>query len=194
MSGLIKISRLLTCNSSHQAIRFNSTVAKETIFFKSEVQSLLRQMTGMDNEKIFRLRREGNDPVKPIYQFMTEAELAEAREEARLKAETKLKMTPVMEERSSTTRTLEEDPDMAGFDTSKYVFTDITFGVPDRSRIIVVREQNGTLRTSNWEEQDRLNQIYFPTEGRRHYTPAMFEPDNLQQILGPEKYEYILDR
>ena len=64
----------------------------------------------------------------------------------------------------------------------------------DRSRIIVVREQNGTLRTSNWEEQDRLNQIYFPTEGRRHYTPAMFEPDQLQEILGPDKYEYILDR
>ena len=65
---------------------------------------------------------------------MTEAELEEAREEASRKAERKLQMTPVMEERSSTTaRTLETDPQLTGFDTCKYVFTDITFGVPDRS-------------------------------------------------------------
>ena len=64
---------------------------------------------------------------------MTEEELQEAREEARKKAERKLQMTPVMEERdSATSETLETDPQLAGFDTCKYVFTDITFGVPDR--------------------------------------------------------------
>ena len=63
-----------------------------------------------------------------------------------------------------------------------------------RSRIIVVREPDGSLRTCSWEEKDRVNQIYFPKEGRRHYTPQMFEPEQLEIILGPEKYEYILDR
>ena len=58
----------------------------------------------------------------------------------------------------------------------------------------MVREASGELRTADWEEQDRLNQIYFPTEGRRHYTPQMFEPEHLSNILGPDKYEYILDR
>jgi hypothetical protein len=29
---------------------------------------------------------------------------------------------------------------------------------------------------------------------RRHYDPPMFEPENLEKILGPEKYEYVLDR
>ena len=135
MSGLIKISRLFNRSSRVKTIRFSSTtptVAKETIFFNTEVQSWLRQITGVNNEKIFRLRREGTDPQRPIYQFMTEAELEEARQEARMKAEKKLKMTPVMEERSSTTRTLEEDPELIGFDSAKYVFTDISFGVPDR--------------------------------------------------------------
>lgn len=63
-----------------------------------------------------------------------------------------------------------------------------------RSRIIVVREPDGSLRTSSWEEKDRVNQIYFPREGRRHYTPQMFDPEQLEIILGPEKYEHILDR
>ena len=64
----------------------------------------------------------------------------------------------------------------------------------DRSRIIVVREPDGTLRTSNWDEQDRLNQTYFPRDGRRHYIPAMFQTENLKAILEPSKYEYVLDR
>ena len=68
---------------------------------------------------------------------MTEEELHEAREEARRKAERMLQMTPVMEERASaTSETLETDPQLAGFDTCKYVFTDITFGVPDRLQAI----------------------------------------------------------
>ena len=35
-----------------------------------------------------------------------------------------------MDEREVTSRVLEEDEDLVGFDSSKYVFTDITFGVP----------------------------------------------------------------
>ena len=64
----------------------------------------------------------------------------------------------------------------------------------DRARLAVVREPSGQLRTATWEEQDRLNLIYFPTEGRKHYTPQMFQPEHIKHILGPEKYEYILDR
>ena len=99
-----------------------------------------------------------------------------------------------MEEREVASRVLEEDSDLVGFDTCNYVFTDITFGVSDRSRLVVVRQPDGALRTASWEEQDRLNLIYFPIEGRKHYSPQMFEPDSLKHILGPEKYEYILDR
>ena len=58
----------------------------------------------------------------------------------------------------------------------------------------MVREPSGELRTATWEEQDRLNLIYFPTGGRKNYTPQMFDPEHLTNILGPEKYEYILDR
>merc|ERR1712013_736245 len=79
-------------------------------------------------------------------------------------------------------------------DTCKYVFTDITFGVPDRQRLVSVREQEGSLRSATWEERDRILHTYFPKPGRRHYDPAMFEPENLAGILCPEKYEYVLDR
>ena len=135
MSPLINFPRILMSRRCClQAVRFNSiAVKKEDIFFNPEVQSSLQKLAGMEFDKVFRLRKLGNDPVRPIYQFMTEEELEEAREEAKRKAERKLQMTPVMEERSSKTQTLEEDPQLVGFDTCKYVFTDITFGVPARS-------------------------------------------------------------
>ena len=46
----------------------------------------------------------------------------------------------------------------------------------------------------------RLDSVLFTVIGqislalRRHYDPAMFEPENLARILCPEKYEYVLDR
>ena len=61
------------------AIRFNSTtVKKENIFFDQEVQNLLKRLTGLNYDKVFRARKLGKDPKRPIYQFMTEAELEEA--------------------------------------------------------------------------------------------------------------------
>ena len=46
-----------------------------------------------------------------------------------MKAEDKLQMTPVMEERNPSGKVLEIDPELMGFDTCKHVFTDITYGV-----------------------------------------------------------------
>eukprot|EP00092_Neocalanus_flemingeri_P038724 GFUD01042166.1.p1 GENE.GFUD01042166.1~~GFUD01042166.1.p1 ORF type:complete len:345 (-),score=48.84 GFUD01042166.1:57-1049(-) len=195
MARLVKFCKFLnTPQLSVTRVRCSSTLQKESLFFDSEVQSLMNRLAGLNYDKVFHLRKLGKDPERPIYQFMTEEELEEAKAEIKKKALKKLAMPPVMEERTTATQVLEKDELLAGFDTSKYVFTDISFGISERSRIIVVRETDGTLRTSNWDEQDRLNQTYFPREGRRHYVPTMFETDHLKEILEPSKYEYVLDR
>ena len=43
-----------------------------------------------------------------------------------------------------------------------------------------MRELDGTLRTVTWEELDKLNNIYFPIEGRDMDFPAVYEDANLQ--------------
>ena len=35
----------------------------------------------------------------------------------------------------------------------------------DRERLVVVRETDGTLRTANGDERDRMDQIYYPRCG-----------------------------
>ena len=110
-------------------IRYTSTLSKEKLFFNQEVQDLLTKLTGLSYDKVFRRRKLGNDPERPIYQFMTEEELDAAKAEATKKAENILKMPPVMDERTRSSRVLEKDDLLIGFDSSKYVFTDISFGI-----------------------------------------------------------------
>ena len=45
---------------------------------------------------------------------------------------------------------------------------------------MTVREPNGTLRTSNSIEHDRLIHTYFPRSGRMHHLPGMFSDENIQ--------------
>ena len=87
---------------------------------------------------------------------------------------------------------LDRDGAIKGYDASPIIFTDITFGVHDRDRIIVVREPDGTLREASWEQRDRVNNVYFPTEERKFDVPAMFEPEELKNILGIGNYVFDL--
>jgi len=94
------------------------------------------------------------------------------------------------------------DPQIADYDPdgTTLLFTDITQNISDRNRIIVARDQDGTLRQASWEERDKLNRIYFPQKYREVKAPKMFTDVNiLKEVLAratPEDntYEFILDR
>jgi len=163
-------------------------------FFNPRVQQTLKSLTGLNYEKIFRVSKTGQKLDPPSYQFMTDKELRQAKEEIRVKALKMLQMPPVMSERKEEVKVLEHDPALVGFDSARYVFTDITFGIHDRDRIIVVRESGGTLRSASWSERDRMNQTYFPTSGRKFKPSSIFDLENLKEILGTEKYLYVLDK
>ena len=87
-----------------------------------------------------------------------------------------------MSERTDDKEILSEEPAIIGHDSAKYLFTDITYGVHDRDRLIVSRDPCGTLRQASWNERDRLNQIYFPRKGRRIKAPVLFDLDVLSEV------------
>ena len=73
MSRLIKISSLLSTNyGSLRQTRLSSSICKQSVFFDSEVQSLMKKLTGLNLDKVFRRRKLGKTPERPIYQFMTQ--------------------------------------------------------------------------------------------------------------------------
>ncbi|XP_048512904.1 28S ribosomal protein S22, mitochondrial isoform X2 [Athalia rosae] len=54
-------------------------------------------------------------------------------------------------------------------------------------------DTDGILREADPKERHRLNQIYFPLEGREIDTPKLFDQDYLKDLLSREEYEFILD-
>ncbi|XP_071946121.1 small ribosomal subunit protein mS22-like [Antedon mediterranea] len=160
-------------------------------FQDEKVQEILKKITGMQLEKIFKPMAQKLEP--PKYQLMSEEKLQEFRQIAMKKAEEKLEMPPVMEERTEIDEVITRNRELRGLETSKYVFTDITVGLNDRERFIVVREPDGTLRKAKWEERDRITQVYFPREGRRLVPPLMFAEENIQNSLNDDRHEELLD-
>lgn len=150
------------------------------MFFNNDVQHLLQTLTRPNVEKLFKRRKDGKRIKDPEYQFMTDKELAQAFKDADTRGQRRLQMPPVVKKRKEIDVVLAKDPELQGFDSASYVFTDITYGISDYDRLIVVREPNGILRHAKWDERHRLNQIYYPMEGREIYTPKMFQEQYLK--------------
>lgn len=163
------------------------------LFFSPKVQDLLKRVTGRNYNKIFRRRYDERQLKAPKYQFLTDEELKEQMEQAQRKAEELLQMPPVVKLREPINEVLSRDPALTGLTKSRYIFTDISFGLSDRKRYIVVRDLDGTLRQASWEERDRMNQIYNPQPGRKLVSYRVFQEENLKKVLDREEYEFVLD-
>ncbi|CAG4988370.1 unnamed protein product [Parnassius apollo] len=166
-------------------------------FFSSGVQALLKRLTRPDFAKVFRKRTNNNLSVlrTPKYKFLTDEELNAEMSKANQTAARLLQMPPVVKVHEPINEVLSKDPALVGYDTSKYLFTDITFGVPNEHRLIVERNPDGTLQNCDHDTRKRLNQIYFPMQGRKVREPIMFSnEEKFNGLLEAEKYEYILDR
>lgn len=149
-------------------------------FFNEEVQKLLQTLTRPQPDKVFRRQLDARRLEAPEYKFMTEEQLAKAMHKANIEMLQFLQMPPVIKARKENIKIYSKDPALQGLYDYKHVFTDITYGVKNKDRIIAVREPDGTLRSATWEERDRLNQIYNPLKGREITVPKMFEDEHLQ--------------
>eukprot|EP00057_Strongylocentrotus_purpuratus_P011881 XP_011666355.1 PREDICTED: 28S ribosomal protein S22, mitochondrial [Strongylocentrotus purpuratus] len=160
-------------------------------FQEEEVQRLLKRITGLQLEKVFKPAKQTLEA--PSYKLVSSKKLEEMRQSAEEEARMRLQMPPVLEERTPIDEVLEEDEGLAGLDTANVVFTDITYGLNDRKRFVVVREPSGRLRKATWEERDRIMQIYIPRERREVEVPPLFHDEQLPAVFANERHEFLLD-
>nr|XP_053654745.1 28S ribosomal protein S22, mitochondrial-like isoform X2 [Cherax quadricarinatus] len=163
------------------------------VFFSENVQTILKKITGTDFNKVFRQRFDEKKLSPPEYKFMTDEELKQKMKNAERLSSKILQMPPVLKERQAISNILSRDPAITGFENCKFVFTDITYGLPDRKRLVVVRDPDGTLRQASWEEAERMNQIYNPRPGRKLKPPKLFQEEHLTNVLERGEYEFVLD-
>ncbi|KAH9519330.1 28S ribosomal protein S22, mitochondrial [Bulinus truncatus] len=189
-------SHFIRCISSSSP---GSQVSSETserdpfpVFVDKKVQDLLFRITGFDYIKAAGPRKK---PLSsPVYKLLTDEELNKEIEDAKDKLKIRVQIPPFLNPRKRHLTPLLVDPDLAGFDTANYVFVDVSFGVKDRKRNVLVRETDGSLKVASWDVKERMNQIFNPREGREYLKPKMFEEHNLERLISEKKYIYILDR
>lgn len=166
-------------------------------FFSSNVQNLLRRLTRPDFAKVFRKRSNSGLAVlqTPSYKFLTNEELEAEVSKANERADRLLQMPPVVKVQQPINEVLSEDKALLGYDAAKFLFTDITFGVANEHRLIVERDPDGILRTCDHDVRKRLNETYFPLNGRKLREPIMFtDEDKFNSLLDRDQYEFVLDR
>lgn len=181
-------------------------------FVDTETQKLLKSITRLQLNKIFRKRPNEVNTVE--YKFMTTEQIEDEIKSAFEKAEYLLQMPPIVKVslfkkmpfsqcswfccsnqiQRDNCKVISTDPGMHLFSKSKYVISDITYGIDDTDRTIVVRQIDGTLENADATIRKRINQIYFPLQGRKIRVPRMFETENLKRCLDRYEYEFVLDR
>uniref|UniRef100_A0A2M4AQ95 Putative mitochondrial 28s ribosomal protein s22 n=1 Tax=Anopheles triannulatus TaxID=58253 RepID=A0A2M4AQ95_9DIPT len=161
-------------------------------FMREDVQQLLKSLTRLELDKVFRKRSVKDNTVE--YRFMTDDQLRQELVQSINHAQQMLQMPPVVQAQEDTCRIVSKDGALKALSTAKFVFTDITYGLKNSQRSIVVRHPDGTLQEAPYEMRKRLNQIYFPLNGRSIHTPPMFQEPYLQQLLESGRYEFVLDR
>lgn len=165
----------------------------QPLFTDSETQRLLQSMTQLNLDKVFRKRTVPDNSVET--KFMTDEQLDSEFQQMVERAKHMLQMPPIVKIKKDEERLIAKDPALKDFATTKYVFTDITFGLRQSERKVVVRETDGTLAYATLDTTKRMNQLYFPLEGRQSYIPRMFILEELlAKCLAEHKYEFVLDR
>lgn len=161
-------------------------------FNNPDVQKLLKSMTRVQLEKVYKKRSVSDNTVE--YKFMTSEQLEKQFRKAAERAEKLIQMPPIVKVKEDSQKVISRDPALTSFSNTKFVIADITYGVNSSDRKILVRQTDGTLEYAPLSIRKRINQIYFPQPGRKIRLPRMFEPEHLNRCLANFQYEFILDR
>ncbi|KAH8382781.1 hypothetical protein KR009_005242 [Drosophila setifemur] len=165
----------------------------QPLFTDTETQKLLQSMTQLHLDRVFRKRTVPDNSSET--KFMSAEQLESEFRHMVEQAQHTLRMPPIVEIKKDVERVITKDPALKDFASTKFVFTDITFGRRQSERKVVVRETDGTLSYASLDTTKRMNQLYFPLEGRQTFTPRMFALEELMaKCLEEHKYEFVLDR
>lgn len=127
---------------------------------------------------------------------MTENQLEDEVRAKFKKATHMLQMPPVLKVMEDNPKIISQDPALTGFsqNNSSFVFTDITFGMKDSERSVVIRSPDGVLQEAPYAVRKHVCQIFIPRTGRKFREPRMFDGEYLQRLINSEEYLFLLDR
>lgn len=164
------------------------------IFIRDDVQNILKSITRFDEEILF-ARRTMPTIATPRFVFMTDQQLAKAKEMAYDAVKPRMQFPVVMRPVKNEDTPICYEPEIQGAMPNKVIFIDIGRNCSEKSRLMSVREPNGLLRWPTFNERSRMNNLFFPQKERSIEVPKLFTvKELLQSVLNRGDYVYLLDR
>lgn len=151
----------------------------------------MQTLTRLDIKTLFKIRPTPMNTIK--HQFLSPEEVRSKLDSTLRQARRMLQMPPIVQVQNVKIEVLSRDPALQGITLHKLIIADITFNVKDKNRTILVRLPDGTLETAPAETRRRINQTYFPMDGRKVIVPQLFEHEQLKRCLDEGKYEFVLN-
>jgi len=168
------------------------------------VKSILKKMNigdGVDLDKIYKYRP-GKD-IKHKMQFaeldvLSKGDIDRHNAELTKKGVNSISKFPpyIKEPRKEIDVVIQEDLDLISHDDdgADIVLLDIGRQHNNFTRPMVKRENTtGILREANWEERDRINNIYWPRKHEEEEIPGILEEPHLSINFDRHKHEDVLD-
>ncbi|KAL5273900.1 MRPS22 family protein [Megaselia abdita] len=178
-------------NSSASVLHYEKDPG--SVFINPDVQKLLKNLTNPSIDVVFSKRTVPDNSVS--YKFMTTEELQKEYQSIVRQSEEVLQMPPVVKIREESPKLISKDTALAAFSDTKYVITDITYGLKYSQRKVVVRNTDGTLEYASDDIAKRMKQTYIPDKGRKVRKPKIFQDEKLfAQALEQGSFKFILDR
>jgi len=195
-------SRFLPASSKSGSDQLNSKLDPRSpaydpsrTFLSKDVQRLLYRVTGLDVHRFSANAVRKTRMLKlPNLRFLTAEEWEVEKRRTELRAKRKLKMPPVMGPRTPAGTVISNDFQLAKLLEHKLVFTDVSYGLKEKDRTVVIREKDGSLRNATWDEKGRMSQTFFPEFGREIFLPRMFTAEFLPKSLRTVSAYFILTR
>lgn len=126
---------------------------------------------------------------------MTTEELQKEYRKIVRESEEILQMPPVVKTRDESTKIISKDPALTSFADSKYVITDISYGLKYTERKVVVRNTDGTLEYASDDIAKRVKQTYIPAHRRSIREPKIFQEEKaFKECLTQGNFKFLLDR
>ncbi|KAF1743107.1 hypothetical protein MXB_444, partial [Myxobolus squamalis] len=130
---------------------------KIELYYKEEVQNILKRIIGR-NPNFLKNIHMSRTSVIAEYKLVKPEKLNELNEELNQMLDRFLQPVPMYTARKSNMDiTVQDAPEISGYDNCKYVFTDVSSTKNDLNRTILIRHPDGKLKLAPWEVRDRIN-------------------------------------
>ncbi|KII61731.1 28S ribosomal protein S22, mitochondrial [Thelohanellus kitauei] len=175
---------------------FDSYGAGEPLkdYYNEDLQAIFKKLIGR-NPKFLKNINMARRPIVADYKLVHADKIPQLNAEIDEMLDRFLETIPMYTRRKPNLNVIiQKSPELKGYDSSRYVFTDVSPSKTSKDRTILVRHQDGSLKLAPWDVRERINIVYFGSDSDMYPPPKFISSEKLlKEALKLDKHLYILN-